>query len=476
VSGWDCVDPLESLAAAHPRDDVIVALRGPVRVRADEGGVAAMYITRPPLVNSGRYYGLVTFGGAADADPCVRHFNPATGRYDGPAEIVRMPEAAPDHEGIYPSTTAGIASSPLNADGWYVYGMPDADGTFVVQAVLPRALLRVLPQETRIGTREATTFVGRQTWREMERRPGGVISVLLAPDGTAGEAEALAAWGEGDRALVLHTFGRHRRHGGLSRLRKPVCFGHFAFGVAEVVRDPLSGEFRFDIVYHQIYAHNTRGVIAGPNAHAHYLGDRQFGYLGYFPVVDLLFKLDAVCDDYDFDGQRWSPLDELARNLEIMEARYRIGDGTGGAYVGPANNCTQDSNQTLYTTIRRLPQVVRERVSRRDWADRNPDQAERLERLIALTSTLRRRLFPLGGARADWRGDDENELASTFEDRPLTAAARAILTWRTILPRAACETIAAVLIEHGASAWVLGTSLVGGENDKIEPVPPLNLG
>jgi predicted Abi (CAAX) family protease len=363
----------------------------------------------------------------------------------------------------------------LNADGWYVYGSPGADGAFVVQAVLPRALLRLQPQETRLGAREAVAYIRGQAWREIGRRPGGVISVLLAPDGTQSGAEALAGWREGDRALVLHTFGRHRRHGGLSRLRKSVCFGHFAFGVAEVVRDPLSGKLRFDITYHQIYAHNTRGVIAGPNAHAHYLGDRQFGYLGYFPVVDLLLKLDAVCEDYDFDGRRWSPLDELAFNLEIMEARYRIGDGAGGAYVGPANNCTQDSNQTLYTTIRRLPQAVREPISRRDWAERNPAEAERLERLIALTSTLRRRLFPLGGARPDWRGDDDNELGSTFKDRPLTAAARAILTWRTILPRMACETIAAVLIEHGASAWVLGTSLAGGEIDRIEPVAPLHL-
>lgn len=35
-----------------------------------------------------------------------------------------------------------------------------------------------------------------------------------------------------------------------------------------------------------------------------------------------------------------------------MAARYRIGDGTGGTFVRPANNCTQDANQALYAALR----------------------------------------------------------------------------------------------------------------------------
>jgi predicted Abi (CAAX) family protease len=205
------------------------------------------------------------------------------------------------------------------------------------------------------------------------------------------------------------------------------------------------------------------------------MGDRQFGFLGILPVVDIVLKFDPVDRDYDFDGVTRSPLNEFTRNLEIMTARYRIADGKGGTYVGPANNCSQDSNQTLYATVRYLPETGEELEQRADWGRRNPREAERLSRLVALADDLREKLFPLGSARADWRENAES-LGSSFEDNPLVSAWMAILTWRTVLPRVASDTIATIFLEHGASAWVLGTSLVGGDNENLEAVVPIHIG
>lgn len=472
INGWKAVGPLESLAAQHPCDDIMVALRGPVTRTTD-----SLSITEQPLLITGRFYGLVTFlhadAGIADGYR-VRHFSRETSTFDGPDETVILPETIPDKKGAAMSKRESIVASPLNESGWYVYGSPNAAGDFVVQSIVPRALLRLEPQKAQIGKAQTLPFIENEAWQRIYQRKGEVLSVALAADGQ-GEAETVAAWKEGDRGLLLHTFGRYSSHTDMLGLRKPTCLGHFSFGFATVIREPLSDELRFDITYEQVYTNNTEGVIAGANAYAHYMGNRQFGFLGNLPVVDIVLKFDPVDKSYDFDGVKRSPLDEFARNLEIMTARYRIADGKGGTYVGPANNCAQDSNQTLYATVRSLPQTGNELEKRADWAKRNPDDAERLSRLMALAESLREKLFPHGSARADWR-DGEPTLGSSFEDNPLTSAWMAILTWRTVLPREASDSIARIFLEHGASAWVLGTSLVGGDNENLEAVVPIHFG
>ncbi|MES2459296.1 MAG: CAAX protease, partial [Armatimonadota bacterium] len=406
INGWKSVGPLESLAAQHPYDDVIVALRGLVIQEVDTSGTDALYITEQPLLITGRFYGLVTFveqDSAVTDGFKVRHFSRETGGFDGPEEIVRLPETLPDKKGAAMSKRQSVLSSPLNESGWYVYGSPKAAGDFVVQGIVPRTLLRLEPQKAKIGTSQTIPFVEEESWQRIYERKGEVLSVVLAADGQS-EAEAVSAWKEGDRGLLLHTFGRYSRHSQLlGLLRQPTCLGHFSFGIATVVREPLSGELRFDITYEQVYTNNTEGVISGTNAYAHYMGNRQFGFLGCLPVLDIVLKFDPVDKDYDFDGVTRSPLDEFARNLEIMTARYRIADGKGGTYVGPSNNCSQDSNQTLYATVRYLPQTDDESSVRDDWARRSPAEAERLAKLMALAESLREKLFPLGSARADWR-------------------------------------------------------------------------
>lgn len=476
LNRWYLVNPLESLAGSRPYDDVVVALPGPVVVEGGQapGQEASLYIRREPIQVSGRFYALVKFLGPVQAESeeyHVAHFNRTSRAFDGPEEVVRLPAVLPTIWDIRPSTRQDIEHSPLNPAGWYIYGAQDCTGVFVVQALAPRALFRLQPTQVVLGKRPALRFLKRGVWENAVARKGQIDSVLLDPQATDLEA-ARTGWQEGDEALLTSVYGGiggntpepHARFGG-------IYFGHFAYGTARVVREPLADELRFEIVYHQIYTHNIDGLIAGSLHWSRYMGDRQFGFAGFRPVADILLKLDAFTAGYDFPEGKRSALDELVRTLEMMTARYRIGDGTGGTYVAAANNCAQDSNQALYATIKNMDDTLKAYPPVRTMFRRHPDQAERFERLLKLGKSLRGKLLPLGTARADWEYQIEN-LGSNLEQSPISNLLRGLVSWRTMMPGIASRSVAQVFVKHGASAWVLRTNQVGGNDPDIEPLAP----
>ncbi|MGA9379300.1 MAG: CAAX protease, partial [Phormidium sp.] len=330
LNHWQQVDPLESLAGAHPTDDVIVMLNEPVKVEAETEKIDhspasySLYISTTPVQITGRYYALVKFikpSGSTDKF-LVWHFNKATRKFDGVAEIVRMPEVKADVNGCYPSTSHSIENVTINDQGWYIYGAKDKSGTFVVQSIAPRALLRLQPQEVIFGRKLGEKYIRKDAWADVEAKKGKISSVLLSPI-RGGTGEAIADWQENDLALLIHTYG------GIGGKKKepaaatPIFFGHFAFGVAKVIRETLTDELTFDIRYHQVYTHNTDGLIAGTLHWSRYMGDRQFGWAGVRPVCDILIKFDAFTNFYDLDGFQVSPLTEMLRQLQVMTARYR---------------------------------------------------------------------------------------------------------------------------------------------------------
>jgi predicted Abi (CAAX) family protease len=485
VNNWPDVNPFESLAGSLPADEVIVRLPEPVDVLEGgpeaPGGQVILHTPHEPVQVTGRYYALVRFlgpeapratGGGAPA-PADRfrvvHYAAAAGDFAGPEEVVRLPDLVPDQNGHLRSTSRDIERSPANADGWYVYGAPDADGVFVVQALAPRALLRLHPNRVVVGREAARAYLKPKGW-QAEASKGTCTTTFLCPDGVDPQA-AQAAWKEGDTALVIHLWGLIGGKKPEPSARTPLAWGHTSFGVARVVREPLAGELAFDVEYQQVYIHNGDGVIAGAQHWTHYTGDRQFGWLGTRPVQDILIKLDCFTDDFDFDGRRASALDELANQLETMTARYRIADGRGGTTLTPMNNCSQDSNQALYGAIKRIERTVTTRADFLAWRARNPVEAQRLDRLLDLGRDLRRALLPFGAARADWEWG-ATTLGTGLADHPLRALGLAARSWRTLLPSVAVRAVAGVFVDHGASAYVLRTNQVGGDDPNIAPFVP----
>lgn len=472
------VNPIESLAGAHPNDDMVVRLHGPIRVEnpQDTGGAVTLYTPAIPVQITGRYYALVRFVGpikpqdsTSDDLYQVVHYNQQSGTFDGPTETVRLPEVVHDSNGIMPATRTGIERSPCNELGWYIYGTQEQEGTFCILSYAPRSLLRCTPDETIVGVDAAKESLKPAGWRKVGVK-GTTHTALLCPAEKGAEL-CLDEWKEGDALLLVHLYGGIGGRKGEPEARTPLYWGHSSFGVARIVREPLANELIFDIEYLQVYAHNSDGLTAGTLHWSRYTGDRQFGWLGTRPIQDVIIKLDCFTDDYVIGSFRRSGLTQTVMALEVMCARYRIADGRGGTSVSAANNCAQDSSQALYAAIRQIDRALNMRADIKEWGRGNPQEAARMKRLLALGRKLKSTLLPFGSARADWEWGMAT-IGSSLATNPIENLGMALRSWRTILPSVAVRSIVRVFLDQGASAWILRTNQVGGENPDIEPKIP----
>jgi predicted Abi (CAAX) family protease len=472
------VGPLESLAGARAEDDIEVMLCAP-EVRTAAGGRTVLAISREPMQVSGTFYNVVTIRKRISPEGDrfeVQHYSADTRQFDGPLETVRIPQAVPDGFGIRRSTNQGIENSPANAEGWYIYGQEDEDGVFVVKAIEPYQALALEPDRVILNQQEGFKYIERENWRDTREKAGGLESVLVDPT-AADQKTAVARWHEGDRFVLIHLFGgisgdKRDEEGFLGLVN-----GHFAYGTATVVREPLTQALRFDIEYHQVYAHNVGGIISGTIKRFGYLGDLQRGWLGARPVSDILVRLDAVTKDYQFGAITLSPFNEFVRQLKIMAARYRVGDGTGAALVSPARCCVQDSNQALYVALQRVEDEVRDNPEISAWLSAHPDEPEtlRFPQLQALARELDDNLVPLGIVRRDWKRNANGISGFKSGSNLLLLVLRTIVSWRTMLPRRAHDEIAKILLTHGAQLWFIRTNQVGGKNPDVGPLAPTTL-
>lgn len=471
------VNPLESLAGARPQDDVIVMLKNPEIVTGADDKIS-LVIDQEPIQITGRFYGLVTIikKETREGDRfLVRHYNKTSNQFDSLPETIRIPQVPPDRDGIARSTHQKIEQSPLNAQGWYIYGAKAGDGIFVVQAFFPRAIVRLKPDEVRLGVKAGNYYINQKIWQKTAAQKGTAKIVLLDPS-AKNKTEALAKWREGDKAIVIHTFGGI---GGKKAEPAPLGMvtGHFSYGVARVVRDRITNELRFEIDYRQVYAHNPDGIVAGTIKWESYMGDLWRGWLGTRPVSDIVVKLDAVTQDYNFDGIKLSPLAEFTQQLDIMMARYRIGDGTGAAIVTPATSCVQDSNQALYATIKQIEEDIQFNPRIQDWLKRHPNdpQTLRFQKLVELGRSLEKNLVPLGMVRSDWYNNSDKLAGTRKEENLIKTLLKATTTWRTVMPRRAHDEIATILLKNGGTLWIIRTNQIGGLNPDITPRAPTAL-
>ncbi|WP_293122312.1 abortive infection protein [Moorena sp. SIO4G3] len=468
------VGPLESLAGARPDDNVIVMVNNPVVTESETR--TSLSIVEDPVQITGRFYGLVTIikREAQESDRFqVSHFNKDSKQFDGPQEIIRIPQVVADRDGIPRSTNSQIEDSPLNSAGWYIYGAQDPDGIFVTQGIEPRALMMLEPDQVILGVEEGVTYIKEKNWENTEQQKSTAKTVLLDPLAEQPEA-AISRWQEGDRGIVIHLFGGIGGNKKDERAIFNMVTGHFAYGIAHVVRDPLSDELRFDIEYDQVYASNPDGIVSGSIKWPNYMGNLQRGWLGDRPVSDVIVKLDAVTQDYEFGDIKLSPLDEFKHQLQVMMARYRTGDGDGAALVSPAESCVQDSNQALYVAIQQIEDEVNANPDIQEWlkSHRDHPQTQRFQQLSELGQALEKQLTPLGIVRSDWKENAETLVGVATSDNPIIPILRGLASWRTILPRGGHDEIASLLLNHGAKLWVIRTNQVGGFDPDIIPYAP----
>ncbi|MGF1990723.1 MAG: CPBP family glutamic-type intramembrane protease [Nostoc sp. ZfuVER08] len=527
------VGSLRSLAGANPYDDTIVALDAQT-IYIENPEQPLLQIEQEPVLVTGRFYGLVkiikphppTYSSTKNHTNSdyflVQHYNPNSHQFDGVLETIRIPQQVIDTRNFPPSTLQQIEKSPAGNEGWYIYGAKDINDVFTVQAIAPRSLFRIQPNQSITSKESALNYIQTTNWQNTQEKKGQFNTLFLNPVPTNNSSNQLISkWQEGDKAILLHLFGGIGG-GKAETLGVPYTVtGHFAFGIAEVVRDQFTDELRFETKYHQIYAHNPDGIIAATHTWADYMGNLQRGWLATRPVSDILIKFDPVTQDYNFGGVKLSPLDEFQQQLQVTMARYRVGDGTGAAIVSPATSCIQDSSQALYAAILTIKNQVAASPQIQTWlnANSNHPQTSRFQQLIKLGQALEKQLTPLGIVRADWqsqasilagtgigktssspseldkgkgkgeRGKVLNPLPSTpsplkkpdpafldwqstgeaFQDRSIWAG---LTTWRTIMPRQAQDELAAIFLKQGAIMQVWRTNQVGGWQADITPIAP----
>ncbi len=495
LNGRSQVGPLQSIAGAHPVDDVLVTLD---RVTIDrQSGQPRLQIDSDPVIETGRAYALVKIlasvptserefnpsdcpGGA----PCsselvqVQHYNAKTQQFDGVIETVRIPQQPRDSIGVFASTPRELAQSSAGAAGWYLYGSQDQAGRFTVQALKPRALFQLKPQKLITDRAQGLDYVNYGHWESIESRKGTLETVAIAPPSKTDTQKPSLNLGQ--RAVVMHLFGGRGGTSGEAPMFGTVT-GHFSYGVATVVREPLADELQWEVRYQQVYATNMEGFISGTNSWTAYMGDLRRGWLGTRPVSDVLVTLDVI-EDYDFGGDRISPFQEFQRQLQVINARYRSGDGSGGAVVTPATSCVQDSNQALFATVQQVRKTVAATPAIQTWMKTHPSDptTERFRRLIQLGDEVEKQLMPLGIVREDWKSNSDalsgTEIASrTFRRTRYDGSENlfaALTSWRTILPRQTQDELSLLFLDKGAQLWMLNTYQVGGHNPDILPIAP----
>ena len=493
LDGRSRVGPLQSLAGARPEDDLTVRLegveladaadlRGPLPT-LKEGPV--LRIPTPPVQISGRWMARVRLlkalpgkEGARGDLFVVRHYDPRSHSYGGPQEMVRIPSQPPNRDGRRFFETTGLLDNPIGAEGWTLYGAPAADGLFTVQAMLPQALVQLSPDGQLRGTAAGLGHLARGNWKAAASRRGSFRRTALEPDGMA------RPWAIGDHALLIHAFGGIGGPGGEPTPGFTVT-GHFAFGEAEVIADPFGGEPRFDLRYHQIYANNPDGIVAGSQEWSAGSGDLQRGWLGLRPISDVLVRQDPQL------------LAALRLQAEVLMARYRSGDGRGVAAVTATTSCVQDSAQALWTTVELLRQGLLSGPS----PSAGDSGGESLGRAIEEV------LVPFGIVRSDWHGNAEliaTALRAADRAGPGSAMGSggsaaapaagptaaptaaptmspfqrgqshldALLSLHSILPRRGHDAFAELFLRRGAPLWILRTNQIPGANARYEPLPP----
>lgn len=494
LDGRRQVGPLQSLAGARPFDDVTVRLAEVELVT--EGDRPVLRTGLEPIQISGREYGLVNILEPDDSvaaplpedcpgdAPCppeffrVQFYNPAAQDFSGPIATVRIPQQPRLRSGRFQSNLRNLVDSPAGREGWYIYGTRDRSGLFTVQSLKPRSLLQLQPDQVIMGRTSGLNYIDRQNWRDTPLRQGTLQRVLVSAEGGSSDA-ARANWQEGDFALIIHLFGGIGGENGDFAPLGTVT-GHFSYGLARVVREPITNELQFDVNYQQVYAHSPNGILSGTHDWNDYMGDMQRGWLGIRPVSDVVVKLDAFIRPFEFEGRRFSLFRELLVQTQIMAARYRTGDGTGIASVTPAVSCVQDSNQALFIAIQQVRRQLEEEPAVRQWLAENSTHPEavRARQFIRLGIALENMLTPYGVIRPDWR-DNAEILAGiapadqVFDNqRGLISGA---LSWQNMMPRWSHDQIARIFLQNGADLWFLRTNMVGGYDASIFPLPPTGL-
>ncbi|MFZ9887812.1 MAG: hypothetical protein ACO3JL_09945 [Myxococcota bacterium] len=469
INGWRQVSPLESLAGARPLDDVTVFLVEPHLDRAK----GELRIRQDPVQTTGTHKALVRFIRRTAQGFIVQHYDRSRRSfYNGvEEEILHTLRPAPTTSSAPLTSLDGIEGTAQNEAGYFVYGRHTPQG-FLLEALAPRGLL-CGAESFRVEAPRAREYLRHENLTNVEQKKGTSWSARML--GHARRDKTSSAWSEGTRGLVVHTFGGVGGPRGMETFVPGIETGHFSFGSVTRVREPLSDELCMEVIYRQVYAHNHEGIISGASSWETYAGSVTRGWMYLRPLSDLLIDLPLVTTTFSVGGRKVDPLGVLLEELDVMAARYRTGDGTGGAIVTPSSSCVQDSTQALFVALQRFEDRLLRDPSIARLPKNDPGRL-RLAQLQRVLTSVEARLLPLGGLRTDWRHAASLSVTKRTEPvSPLLGALRTLLTMRTMLPRFVHDELGDYALQEGAEIVILRTNQIGGVVDGVFPTAPQSL-
>ncbi|KAF1083524.1 MAG: hypothetical protein GQF41_0302 [Candidatus Rifleibacterium amylolyticum] len=460
IDGWKQVSPLESLSGARP-GDMTVMLRNPVW----DGNV--LKVVEEPVQICGKSMALVRFKEDIGGNRrIVVHYDSSSSNFSGPADVIEIPLTcfSRSNTPVARSSTVGIENSPLNEQGWYVYGR-HVEGRFVAEAIEPRAAFMLTADITVQGKQEVKSYISRDHFDDLQ--PGLLRRTELLPANAPD-------WDEGDHGLLIHLFGwrEHPDEDGPSKMMGLVT-GHFAFGMAQVVRCPFTRELRWDLEYRQIYAHNREGVVSGSMKWHAYSGSLKRGWMYTIPISDTIIRIPEL-EPYNFNGWEVKPWSGLNRQLEQMQSLYRVGAGSGISSVKQDISCVQDSHAALYSALRTFEETIAKTGKVKEWiSGKGPDAAEvkRYLRLLLLVRDIKKSITTFGIAQSNWR-EFFNQPLGTRNPNKVVGLINILLSKRSIFPRKGNDNLLRLAAEKGYPMWSLLTCQIGGEIPKLIPLAP----
>jgi len=467
LNGLKRVSALESLAAARPGEmDVIIP----------EPTIAGtlLLIEDDPIQISGSRKAMVRFEGqAAGFYRKVLHYNPKSRNFSGPAEYVRIDQRYfRKKEDTIPMTcTTGIENSAGNKEGWYIYGTRKL-GMFHVEALEPRAALRVGNPAAVTGSKEIKNYLAKSAFAGL--KPDLSRQVQWLPDKAAKNL-----WPVGSRGMLVHSFGWRKSPSENFGWRKSpseknnsgvilgLVTGHFAFGQAEVVKCPITGEPRWDIDYFQIYVHNPNHIVSCTQKWHAYMGNLRRGWMYTVPVSDTIARLPdnglVKTAGKEFDMYRM-----LRREFEKMMAVYRTGGGTGTTAVRTDISCVQDSHAALYGTFRELEKFIKGANPAESANNANNSLKSRIEKMVKdIEANITFHGIPSGKWKAFYDKPESERYTNVF-----TIIFDSILSAGTIFPRNANDKMIEMLADHNLPMYNILTSQIGGRIEGLVPLAP----
>ena len=184
LNRWRLVDPLESLAGAHPTDDVIVKLDGAVAVEG-RGADATLRILRRAGANHRRTttdWSRSSAAAETAGEYRVAHFDRASGAFSGAEEIVRMPPVVrrcrrsrelgsrPASNARRSTPRAGTSTARSTIAGCSSFSRSRRARCFARRARRPLE-----------NARESRRYANKQAWRDLVAAKGDIIAAGSAP-------------------------------------------------------------------------------------------------------------------------------------------------------------------------------------------------------------------------------------------------------------------------------------------------------